>query len=750
MNRSQEEIRLTCENSNSWVAAMKLGNLLGKNRLMYLTYYNPKHKPYLVVFKFGSVKDRQKVENHSCYWDWLVKCKLKPYKPPIGQQMSYDAEKRTIFCFNLSRSYFQTWNDETEEENLTTLKACEARFKGYLNKYLPEQIEEIHLIKRQEKDYARAMTITFKTQEQAAKFVDSDTFIGLTWLLRTNKKYDQKIRVPQCKVCKETNHQAGDRKCRGTPRCPRCAETDHTDINDSRCSSAPYCLTCRELGHSTGSHRCPRNITFLQKKRKELNEQWKIEEQVKNTPEPHKGMHRDMLRTEKAVKNSYASAAGGQTGSTPAPAPLNIPSGPAIDPRAIQIAFIEASIVEAYVPNSFQKNMEEMCNNHGWPKMNHLKPPKIMLETMCKQVDEVARTMNTMETEANINSRTERNTEEIGFETIESTNPSNSQINLLIEELDNEERNTTEINEEQEKDEEEDAREKKRMKVDQIDMEIEKELIPDSPVIKPADERIEKDKKSGGALEALDELDFFMSQDTHELALKAAVAEEQNKEDKNKKRRATSPPGKLNTTEADVDFHAGLHALSQIAEKPEQDLLPPKVAAATRARPTFRDSSRRDQQSAPKEQRELRDRSKSIDKRSRSRSTQRKIEADPIQVCNGKALENFKNKIASSLTQSARTLKDTRWKPIQLKITNQTVYDKLLIKQQGKDANGVYNITAGNLDKLIKLNVATIIKRKDPIGEFPAMCNEVLDVILDKQPLHGSTVYHTVHTQHAS
>ena len=95
-------------------------------------------------------------------------------------------------------------------------------------------------------------------------------------------------------------------------------------------------------------------------------------------------------------------------------------------------------------------------------------------------------------------------------------------------------------------------------------------------------------------------------------------------------------------------------------------------------------------------------------------------------------------------------MKDTRWKPIQLKITNQTVYDKLLIKQQGKDANGVYNITAGNLDKLIKLNVATIIKRKDPIGEFPAMCNEVLDVILDKQPLHGSTVYHTVHTQHAS
>ena len=79
MNRYQEEIRLVCENDNSWVAAMKLGNILGRNRLMYITYYNPKHKPKLVVFKFGNLRDKQKVENNSSFWDWLVKCKLKPY-----------------------------------------------------------------------------------------------------------------------------------------------------------------------------------------------------------------------------------------------------------------------------------------------------------------------------------------------------------------------------------------------------------------------------------------------------------------------------------------------------------------------------------------------------------------------------------------------------------------------------------------------------------------------------------------------
>ena len=78
------------------------------------------------------------------------------------------------------------------------------------------------------------------------------------------------------------------------------------------------------------------------------------------------------------------------------------------------------------------------------------------------------------------------------------------------------------------------------------------------------------------------------------------------------------------------------------------------------------------------------------------------------------------------------------------------MYDKLIENLKDKDANGVYNCTAGYMNTLIKKGYATIIKRKDPTVEYPSICNEVLDVILSKQDLSKTTVYYSIHCNNAS
>ena len=161
------------------------------------------------------------------------------------------------------------------------------------------KIEDHHFIQHNPDDVPKNLKLTFETREQAKKFLNEDTSIRSGVLLKRFKKPDEHIPIRQCKICRNTNHRAGDYKCTRVLRCPRCLSRDHSQPTTS---CRPMCWTHKE-GHSSGSDRCPINIKFKKDQRTARNRKSREEAQLSGTHEEYREFHRDMIQLKNTIKS---------------------------------------------------------------------------------------------------------------------------------------------------------------------------------------------------------------------------------------------------------------------------------------------------------------------------------------------------------------------------------------------------------------------------------------------------------------
>ena len=796
-----EEIRLWKETGNSWLATLELANTFGKNRIMYSHYYNPRYKPKLIVFKFPSKNQKEKCLNHSNFNNWISSVGVTTYVPTIPD--TPDRDKRTIFCRNLFRSYFTTWSNHDDEEKVEHLQKNKEEFKNFIHDALGEQIEQVHLITRNAKDVPRAMTIRFKTEEQAANFVATDTFIGIGWLQSVNKKFNESIRIKQCKVCREVGHLQGDSKCKGGPRCPRCAATDHTNIASPNCTNMPYCLTCKVLGHSTASDKCPTNVAYKHKKRQEMNEKRKIEERTRDTPEDQRKFHEDLLRSEKKAQMvnkisraqplSFAAAAGG--GSARNTNLTNIPQvapTKTFDPLLLQMAYVECAMHLPYDPDSFQSNMNKLCEWNKWPKMFHLPPHPEQV----KALEKSSKSMVTQLNELSEVMAAPKNAPAVVPSARDLSPPSGSQIRRLINSEPAEEMEFTIPKRVREgSDNENESSAKKRNQDRDTPREVEGALGLDlskgtKPVVAAPKEKGEAPTVSLGVFRNKLRQNKNRYQDQEGWS----VIE----------RAPRSPPGEIIRGKTTVDHHTELHALSQeetgdkgegknengdISFFSQEEIKATQIKAtqlrleleteatiiqAEKIRSELNKATARGSltnlsvassttSSTSKEQRKPRSRNTSKTRREKEKLEEEKLKEqvlgvgkpkafkkplaeiiDPIQTVNKTAMNNFMQVIVGDRQKSREYLMKSSEHPVPVLLDTQASV-KYWAKT-AEDLEGVHTIKAGSMLEVHTSEYFKIIKRKDIVVQYPSLCFTTLEAILKKhKDLRDVTVYFTKH-----
>ena len=337
--------------------AVALAQFFASKNLQFKDFYVPRTNTKLIVFLFDNVSDKEKIVKLPNLEDKLNNSKCKIYKPTIIE----DPNDRTVFVWNLNPLYFWYTPSNSIQENNNKLLEKMNTFMYDLKAKVGDIIEDHHFISHivKGKRYApRQMTIVFKEKEKAKEFINQDTFFNYGILRKIHKKFNEFIPLKKCSICKMTNHRKGDPRCDGHKRCARCLSKDH--LVAERCTNTPKCHTHGE-GHSSGSARCPINIKYRKNQRLELANNEIIERQTSNTPVEYRAVHRDFIKSQIANKNkTYANATKNSMNPTPSVNTANT--------SAFSMGYTIACIAEAYMPGTFQKALDEFCDDNNLPK----------------------------------------------------------------------------------------------------------------------------------------------------------------------------------------------------------------------------------------------------------------------------------------------------------------------------------------------------------------------------------------------
>ena len=118
------------------------------------------------------------------------------------------------------------------------------------------KVKEIYIMRS-----GRSFKIEFRTQEQANKFINTETNIDGIMLKPEHKELEVDPTIDQCWVCGRINPRHGSGECSNTHRCLRCGGRDHRFFNcdlprhvddmNERQRDKRYCIPCGTQGNHT-------------------------------------------------------------------------------------------------------------------------------------------------------------------------------------------------------------------------------------------------------------------------------------------------------------------------------------------------------------------------------------------------------------------------------------------------------------------------------------------------------------------
>ena len=359
---------------NTGLAARGAQRLLMSIQTRHLHYedaFVPKYNEKLLIIRFKSQADKDKVLNYPDYKDLLERKNFSEHAPIVNT--TNRESDRTAFVWRLNRLMFGNYTNKRElEANIT-------EFKEILTDRLAEDgmpPQDIQFLHTPDMTPPKQMRIKFATADAAKKFVTEDTRKLYIHLPQRFKKLDEHIPIPQCKRCRKKTHQIAD--CPDSEvRCPRCLSRSHQEpLDNDPTACPPYCWT-HKAGHSTGSAKCPDNIKYRQTKRKQ-NRISDERTNLLNNVEPGQrlitekvfNLHQD-VKTIKSNKTtpglSFANTVIGEAISHKTP--------PDFNPKGYASCYIGAMLQAIYDPNplGFQTIMNAYEKTNGWPIVKH--PP---------------------------------------------------------------------------------------------------------------------------------------------------------------------------------------------------------------------------------------------------------------------------------------------------------------------------------------------------------------------------------------
>ena len=242
-----DQLRFNVSSGRTDHEARNLSNELYNKEIRFYQVFTPRYDPRAVIFMFSHTSEKEKLLNLENLNEILRKCNCTLHSP--GSNDPKEKSDRSIFLWNLSPGHFICYTIEDGNDVDETLDSVMLNMVNDIKEEVGKrgmQILEHHFIQHRPQDNPRGLKLTFCNIDQAKKFLAEDTSIRSGVLLARFKKQDVHIPIKQCKICRMTNHRAGDRNCRGTPRCPRCTSRDHTQPT-MYCQ--PKCFSCGE-GHS--------------------------------------------------------------------------------------------------------------------------------------------------------------------------------------------------------------------------------------------------------------------------------------------------------------------------------------------------------------------------------------------------------------------------------------------------------------------------------------------------------------------
>ena len=344
---------------------------LQNRQLIYEDAFVPKYNASLLILRFKSQADKDKVLNYPDYKDLIARKEFSEHVPTVNT--TNRESDRTVFVWRLNPLMFQmgVYRDNYEESK--------TEFKAILTDRLAEDgmpPQDIQFLYTPENTPPKQMRIKFPTPEMAKKFLSADTRKLYIHLPQRFKKIDVHIPIPQCRRCKKKTHQVAD--CtESTSRCPRCLSILHLEPIDSDPTACPPTCWTHKAGHSTGSAKCPDNIKFRQMKRKE-NRISEERTNLLNNVEPGQrlitGKVFDLHQKVKTIKTnnttpgvSYANTVLGQA--------MPYKLTPDFSPKGYASCYTGAMLQAIYNPDplGFQEIMNAYEKANGWPVCKH--PP---------------------------------------------------------------------------------------------------------------------------------------------------------------------------------------------------------------------------------------------------------------------------------------------------------------------------------------------------------------------------------------
>ena len=374
--------RLCCTSGSTKSAAIKLSRQLADNGIFPYHIFTPRYEPRDIIIKFSHIDKKNELLNHEKLLEILVDCNCSLHTPTRSDVV--DRSERSIFLWNLNPVFFFFVTREDGYEVDETLEQVMNETIEDIKSSVTQREMEItdhHFIQHNSNDVPRTLKLTFASIAQAKKFCEEDTNTSRGRFPAKFKKFDQHVPIKQCKICRMTDHRAGDTKCDKTPRCPRCLDPSHTQpLDNNMC--IPKCWT-HGRGHSSGSDRCPINRDLKRKLRRELDSKRREEIQLRDTPEEHQGFHRELIQLKETIKSSATSYAGVIKGAQPSAPNFRIPKI-TVDPNLCVMQYVCASLNDAYEPGVFQQYLDDFADLNKMPRAKYPPPCKNLLSTLVR------------------------------------------------------------------------------------------------------------------------------------------------------------------------------------------------------------------------------------------------------------------------------------------------------------------------------------------------------------------------------